>query len=138
MGVVILSGVAGPEVFALVFAVAELSPEVVVLAAQPVLVVVSQLVLAVVSRPVLVVLSRPVLAAEPVFDVAEPQVSVDIAVAFVLSWLACLCCCGEDLYSSLDTQVFCPFPILFLFQYSRFLLRSWWDWFIVTRCPYQL
>jgi hypothetical protein len=48
--------------------VAELSPEVFVLAAEPVLVAVSQ----------------PVLVAEPVFDVAEPQVSVDIAVVFVV------------------------------------------------------
>ena len=54
---------AEPEVFALVFAAAELSPEVVVLAAEPEVVLV-----AVVS----------------VADVAEPQASVDNAVAFVV------------------------------------------------------
>ena len=86
--------VAQPEVFALVFVVAELSPEavsvaaglsleVVVWAAEPVLVAVSQSVLVVVSRPVLVV-EPELLVAEPVFDVAEPQVSVDIAVVFVV------------------------------------------------------
>jgi hypothetical protein len=53
--------VAEPDVFALVFAVAELSPEVVVLAAEPEVVFV---------------------AAVSVADVAEPQASVDIAVAF--------------------------------------------------------
>ena len=67
--------VAEPEVFALVFVVAGLSPEAVVLVAEPVLVVVSQ--------PVLVV-EPELLAAGPVFDVAEPQVSVDIAVVFVV------------------------------------------------------
>ena len=55
--------VAQPEVFALVSAAAELSPEVVVLVAEPGVVFV-----AVVS----------------VADVAEPQASVDIAVAFVV------------------------------------------------------
>ena len=55
--------VAEPEVFALVFAAAELSPEVVVLAAEP----------GVVSVAVVFVA-----------DVAEPQASVDIAVAFVV------------------------------------------------------
>ena len=53
--------VAEPEVFALVFAAAELSPEVVVLAAEPGVVFVAVVFVA---------------------DVAEPQASVDIAVAF--------------------------------------------------------
>ena len=61
--------------------VAELSPEAVVLVAEPVLVVVSQPVLA--AEPVLVV-EPELLVAELVFDVAEPQVSVDIAVVFVV------------------------------------------------------
>ena len=60
MGVVILPGVAGPEVFAPVFAAAELSPEVVVLAAEPEVVSVVDL------------------------EVSEPQASVDIAVAFAV------------------------------------------------------
>ena len=55
--------VAEPEVFVLVFAAAELSPEVVVLVSEPGVVFA-----AVVS----------------VADVAEPQASVDIAVAFVV------------------------------------------------------
>ena len=70
----LVSAVAEPEVFALLFAAAELSPEVVVLAAE--------------LSP-----GAVVLAAEPevvfvavvfVADVAEPQASVDIAVAFVV------------------------------------------------------
>ncbi len=60
--------VAEPEVFALVFAAAELSPEVVVLVSEPGVVFV-----AVVS-----------VAAVFVADVAEPQASVDIAVVFVV------------------------------------------------------
>ena len=48
---------------------AELSPEVVVLVAEPVF---AEL------------LVEPVFAAEPAFDVAEPQASVDIAVVFVV------------------------------------------------------
>jgi len=58
------SGVAEPQVFALVFLAAELSPEVVVLVAEPVLI----------SEPGVV----------SVADVAEPQASVDIAVASVV------------------------------------------------------
>jgi len=78
--------VAEPEVFALVFAAVELSPEVVVLAAEP---EVFALVFAAVELSPEVVSS----AAEPgvvfvavasVADVAEPQASVDIAVAFVV------------------------------------------------------
>ncbi|MHB9096491.1 MAG: hypothetical protein ACYC5X_01565 [Syntrophales bacterium] len=71
--------VAEPEAVALVFAVAELSPEVVVLAAEPEAVA---LVFAVAELSPVVV----VLAAAPgvvfVADIAEPQASVDIAVAF--------------------------------------------------------
>ena len=63
--------VAEPEVFALVFAAAELSPEVVVLAAEPEVVFVVDLE---VSEPGVVFVA----------DVAEPQASVDIAVAFVV------------------------------------------------------
>ena len=55
-----------------VVSAAELSPEAVVLAAEPVWVV----------GPVLVL--EPVFVVEAVFDVAEPQVSVDIAVVFVV------------------------------------------------------
>ena len=73
--------VAQPEVFALVSVAAEPFPEVVVWAAESVLVVVSQPVLA--AEPVLVV-EPELLVAELVFDVAEPQVSVDIAVVFVV------------------------------------------------------
>ena len=54
----------------------ELSPEVVALAAEP---EVSEL-----SPAVVVLSAEPVFVAEPVFDVAEPQVSVDIAVVFVV------------------------------------------------------
>ena len=66
MGVVILPGVACPEVFALVFAAVELSPEVVVSVVDPE-----------VSEPEVVFV-----AVVSVADVAEPQASVDIAVAF--------------------------------------------------------
>ena len=68
MGVVILPGVAGPEVFALVFAAAELSPGAVVLAAEPE-----------VSEPGVVFV-----AVVSVADVAEPRASVDIPAAFVV------------------------------------------------------
>ena len=71
--------VAEPEVFALVFAVAELSPEAVVLAAEPEVVSVAEL------SPEAVVLAEPELLVEPeVVFVSEPQASVDIAVAFVV------------------------------------------------------
>jgi hypothetical protein len=64
---------AEPEVLALVFAVAQLSPQVVVLVAEP------EVVSAVVEPEVVV------LAVEPeVVSVAEPQASADIAVAFVV------------------------------------------------------
>ena len=68
--------VAEPEVFALVFAAAELSPEVVVLVAEPEVVFVVDLE---VSEPGVVFV-----AVVSVADVAEPQASVDIAVAFVV------------------------------------------------------
>jgi len=88
--------VAEPEVFALVFAAAELSPEVVVLVVEPeVVFVVAELspgavVLAVEPEVVFVVdleVSEPgvvFVAVVSVADVAEPQASVDIAVAFVV------------------------------------------------------
>jgi hypothetical protein len=63
--------VAEPEVFALLFAAAELSPEVVVLVVEPEVVFVVDLE---VSEPGVVFVA----------DVAEPQASVDIAVAFVV------------------------------------------------------
>ncbi len=72
--------VAEPEVFALVFAVAELSPEVVVLVAEPEVVFVAVVVVEPeVSEPGVVFV-----AVVSVADVAEPQASVDIAVAFVV------------------------------------------------------
>ena len=62
----------------------ELSSQVVVLAAEPEVVFVdSELSPEVVSAAVELSLEVVVLAAEPVFDVAELQASVDIAVAFV-------------------------------------------------------
>ncbi len=90
--------VAEIEVFLLVFVVAGLPPEVVSVAAELSLEVVSaaaelslevvsaaaELSLEVVSAVAELSLEVVVLAAEPVFDVAEPQVSVDIAVAFVV------------------------------------------------------
>jgi hypothetical protein len=66
--------VAEPEVFALVFAAAELSPEVVVLVVEPEVVFDVDLE---VSEPGVVLV-----AVVSVADVAEPQASVDIAVAF--------------------------------------------------------
>ena len=66
--------VAEPEVFAPVFAAAELSPEVVVLAAEPAVVSVVDLE---VSEPGVVFVAVVSLA-----DVAEPQASVYIAVPF--------------------------------------------------------
>jgi hypothetical protein len=66
--------VAEPEVFALVFAAAELSPEVVVLVVEPEVVFVVDLE---VSEPGVVSVALVFVA-----DVAEPQASVDIAVAF--------------------------------------------------------
>ena len=68
--------VAEPEVFALVSVVAELSPEVVVLVVEPEAVFVVDLE---VSEPGVVFV-----AVVSVADVAEPQASVDIAVAFVV------------------------------------------------------
>ena len=83
--------VAQPEVFALVFVVAGLSPEVVSVAAglsPEVVSVVAGLfpeVVVLAAEPVFAeLLVEPVFAAEPVFDVAEPQASVDIAVVFVV------------------------------------------------------
>ena len=94
--------VAQPEAFALVFVVAGLFPEVVSVVAElspEVVSVAAGLFLEVVSvaaglSPEVVVLAaepvfaellvEPVFAAEPVFDVAEPQASVDIAVVFVV------------------------------------------------------
>jgi hypothetical protein len=81
--------VAEPEVFAVVSAAAELSPEVVVLAAEPEVVFVVDLE---VSEPgvvfvalvfvALVFVALVFVALVSVADVAEPQASVDIAVAF--------------------------------------------------------
>jgi hypothetical protein len=86
--------VAEPEVFAVVSAAAELSPEVVVLAAEPEVVFVVDLE---VSEPgvvfvalvsvalvfvALVSVALVFVALVSVADVAEPQASVDIAVAF--------------------------------------------------------
>jgi len=68
--------VAEPEVFALVFAAAELSPEVVVLAVEPEVVFVVDLEA---SEP-----GVALVAVVSAADVAEPQASVDIAVAFVV------------------------------------------------------
>ena len=68
--------VAQPEVFALVFAAAELSPEVVVLVVEPEVVFVAE---PEVSEPGVVSVAVVFVA-----DVAEPQASVDIAVVFVV------------------------------------------------------
>jgi len=65
-----------PEAFALVFAAAELSPEVVALVVEPQVVFVVDLE---VSEPGVVFV-----AVVSVADVAEPQASVDIVVAFVV------------------------------------------------------
>jgi hypothetical protein len=68
--------VAEPEVFALVFAAAELSPEVVVLVVEPEVVFVLDLE---VFEPGVVFV-----AVVSIADVAEPQAAVDIAAAFVV------------------------------------------------------
>jgi hypothetical protein len=68
--------VAEPEVFALVFAAAELSPEVVVLVVEPEVVFVLDLE---VFEPAVVFV-----AVVSIADVAEPQAAVDIAAAFVV------------------------------------------------------
>jgi hypothetical protein len=73
--------VAEPEVFALVFAAAELSPEVVVLVVEPEVVFVVDLE---VSEPGVVFVAVVFVAVVSVADVAEPQAFVDIAVAFVV------------------------------------------------------
>ena len=92
----LVSAVAEPEVFALLFAAAELSPEVVVLVVEPEVVSVAAelspgaVVLAAEPEVVFVVdleVSEPgvvFVAVVSVADVAEPQASVDIAVAFVV------------------------------------------------------
>jgi len=87
--------VAEPEVFSLVFAAAELSPEVVVLVVEPEVVFVVDpevsepgvvFVAAELSPEVVVLVVEPevVFVVVSVADVAEPQASVDIAVAFVV------------------------------------------------------
>jgi hypothetical protein len=68
--------VAEPEAFAPVFGVAEPSPEVVVLAAELFVVELE------VSEPGVVFVSVVFVAVVSIADVAEPQASVDIAVAF--------------------------------------------------------
>jgi hypothetical protein len=73
VGVVILPGVAGPEVFALVFVAVELSPEVVVSVVDPE-----------VSEPGVVFVAVVSVAVVSVADVAEPRASVDIDVAFLV------------------------------------------------------
>jgi len=78
--------VAEPGVFALVFVAVELSPEAVVLAAEPG-VFVLVFVVAELSPEVVVLAAEPgvvFVAVVSVADVAEPQASVDIAVAFVV------------------------------------------------------
>jgi hypothetical protein len=80
--------VAEPVVFALVFAVSELSPEVVVLVAELSLDVLALVFAAAELSPEVVVLAAEPGVSEPgvgfvaVVSVAEPQASVDIAVAF--------------------------------------------------------
>ena len=88
--------VADPEVFVLVFAAVELSPEVVVLAADPEVFVLVFAAVELSPEVVVLVAEHEVfalvfVAAEPgvvfvadVADVAEPQASVDNAVAFVV------------------------------------------------------
>jgi hypothetical protein len=83
--------VAEPDVFALLFAVAELSPDVVVLVAELSLDVLALVfVAAELSHEIAVLAAEPevsepgvvLVAVFSVADVAEPQASVDIAVAF--------------------------------------------------------
>jgi hypothetical protein len=80
--------VAEPVVFALVFVAAELSPEVVVLVAELSLDVLALVFVAAELSPEVVVLAAEPGVSEPgvgfvaVVSVAEPQASVDIAVAF--------------------------------------------------------
>jgi hypothetical protein len=80
--------VAEPVVFALVFAVSELSPEVVVLVAELSLDVLALVFVAAELSPEVVVwaaepgVSEPGVGFVAVVSVAEPQASVDIAVAF--------------------------------------------------------
>ena len=82
----VVSVVAEPEVFALGFAAAELSPEIVVSTAVPWVAFVA--VVSVVAEPEVV----------SVADVAEPQASVDIAVAF--DFLAPVSVVGVEVDSS--------------------------------------
>ena len=96
--------VAEPEVFALVFAVAELSPEVVVLVVEPEVVFVVDLE---VSEPGVVFV-----AVVSVADVAEPQASVDIAVAFDV--LVPVSVVVVELYSSGRPKFF-AFPNIYSF-----------------------
>ena len=70
--------VAEPEIFALVFAADELSPEIVSVAVSPEVVSVS------VEPEVFAVVSVAAVAEPGVVFVSEPQASVDIAVAFVV------------------------------------------------------
>ena len=89
--------VAEPEVFVVVFAAAELSPEVVVLAAE-------------LSPEVVVSAAEPgvvFVAVVSVADVAEPQASVDNAVAFVV--LAPVSVVVVEVYSS-GRPKFLAFP----------------------------
>ena len=82
--------VAEPEVFALVFAAAELSPEVVALVAEPA-------VFSLVAEPeVFAPAAEPgvffPVAVVSIADVAEPQASVDIVLAFVVLVPVSACC----------------------------------------------
>jgi len=75
-------GVAEPEVFAVVSAAAELSPEVVVLAAEPEVVFVVDLEA---SEPEVVSVAVVAVVVVSVADGAEPQASVDTRIAFDVS-----------------------------------------------------
>jgi hypothetical protein len=91
--------VAEPEVFALAFAAAELSPEVVVLVVEPEVVFVLDLE---VFEPGVVFV-----AVVSIADVAEPQASVDIPAAFVV--LVPVSVVGVDVDSS-GCPKFLAFP----------------------------
>jgi len=92
-----------PEILALVFAVAELSPAVVVLVVEPEVVSVA----AELSPEVVVLAAEPEVSEPGVVFVAEPQASVDIAVAF--DFLVPVSVVVVEVYSS-EHPKFLAFP----------------------------
>ena len=92
-----------PEVLALVFAAAELSPEVLALVVEPEVVSVA----AELSPEVVVLAAEPEVSEPGVVFVAEPQASVDIAVAF--DFLVPVSVVVVEVYSS-EHPKFLAFP----------------------------